>query len=161
MGKGLRVFFVCLGLAAIAGVALVAGGGVYRTANAGKGEVWVVNRFTGSSRLLSPDADRARRLRPLPPEVLDAIEAEAELWDGEQGLSIDLYNGSTWDVRELVVLFDAVFEDGTEMHRRLAPPCALAPLTSGSAWCDVGFSWSEKPLKEWNWRIESGRGIRE
>ena len=106
-----------------------------------------------------PYAGTEKRLRDIPSEVLDELEGDAELWDGEQGLDVELYNGSTWEVRELVVVFDAAFEDGTEMHRLLAVPCELQPLAVGTAWCPVGFSWSERPVKNWDWSIRSGRGI--
>lgn len=152
------VFAVVAGLVVL-GAAFLLGGGVYRTVNAGNGEVYVVNRFTGSARVLSPNEGLSTELTSLPPDVLNALGVDAELWDGEQWLKMDVYNGSTWEVSDLVVVLDVAFEDGTDMHRRLAVPCHVEPLTSSYTGCNVGFSWSERPLKEWSWQIESGRGI--
>ena len=159
MSRSAKVSIVLAGLLLLA-AAFISGGGIYRTVNLGYGEAYVVNRFTGSVRVLSPDEPVDSRLKELPSDALSKLDADASLWSGgEQGLDIGLYNGSSWALRELVVTLDLSFKDGGKMHRRYAVPCEIRPLSSGSTWCDLGFSPDERGLDRWDWDIHSARGI--
>jgi len=73
----LRAFLICLGVVAVAAVVLVAGGGFYRTVNAGGGRVYIVNRFTGRSRLLGAPAPRSQASKEADRVVSISEEARA------------------------------------------------------------------------------------
>ena len=149
-------------------IAFVAGGGIYRIANAGAGQVYVINRFTGSSRLLQPDTDKV-----VPPEVLARLKARAELT--EHGSDepyvtstayFNLYNGSAWTLTDITVSITVSARDGTEIRNR---EYSLSP-TTGSDSCLISHrtgEWAAElgfraaPAAALDWHVVSGRGYRE
>ena len=155
------VFGVIAALVLLA-VAFLLGGGVYRTVNAGGGRVYVVNRFTGSERLLGVSAARrSQEVETLPLSAIARLEGSASI--SGDSLYCELYNGSDWDVKELTISVSATLDDGRKLDGRrynLSKAYAVGSLESGTWSCNLGLvsGFGPAPISEWSWGIVSARG---
>lgn len=132
-----------------------------------------MNRFTGKTEILYPSgwkppsgerpSANQHELVALPEQELKKLAGEARV-GASSYLHCDIYNGSTYDVKEIVVLVtirddtDAVkLRRAYQMVYTLEGDKPLRPLTSGSFGADLGFSLQGD--HKFSWRIQDAKGV--
>ena len=110
------------------------------------------------------DRDAPDRPRELPASELDKVEVTGSVDDDIVYLTV--YNGSAWDITELIVAINVVLTSGATVEGRqyslttTYAPGYIESLTTEELSCPLGLGIdSLDEVSRWDWRVVTAYGI--